>query len=249
MDMNKKPSLVLATASLMPTVTDKFLKTIIRYNDSNISRLVSKRVCVYVDSATKALRLDSCGMQYSLFNQNVRTAIKRRVEKCLNVRSIDMSDWYLSWFAPLVYTPIPEFLEEIVAVAPEIVTIQSSQISNWLLTTALGTKLFMQYEPDAALTVTDVLGIVCFCLMTQDEATLERFYPVRMYDDLNATFSSIFVSSKSTVSDDQVLACLHYTDCASRLVSLQRNKNSDVWEVTDIGRLTYWGSVACNLCN
>ena len=86
-----------------------------------------------------------------------------------------MSDWYLSWLTPLVYTPIPEFLEEIVAVASDVVKIQSTQISNWLLTTALGTKLFMKYEPHAALTVTDVLGIVCFCLITQDEATLERF--------------------------------------------------------------------------
>ena len=173
--MNKKPTLVLATASLMSTVTDRFLKSINWYNDSNVRRLVSKRVCVYVDSTTEALRLYSGGMHHSLFNQNVRTAIKRRVEKCLNLRTIDMSDWYLSWLTPLVYTPIPEFLEEIVSVAPDAVKIQSTQRSNWLLTTALGTKLFMKYEPHAALTVTDVLGIVCFCLITQDEATVERF--------------------------------------------------------------------------
>ena len=248
MDMNKKNNLILATASLKSIVTDKFMSTIIRYNDSNVSRLVSKRVCVYVDTTTEALKLHSCGMQYSLFNPNVRIAIIRRVEKCPNVRSIDMSDWYLSWLSSLVYSPIPEFLETILAVAPNVVNIQSSQISNWLFTTALGAKLFMNYEPHPALTVTDVLEIVSFCLMTQDEGTLERFYHVSMYD-LNPTASAIFVSSKSNVSDDEVIACLHYTDCASRVVTLKKNQSSEVWEVNNIGRLTYWGSVVCSFCN
>ena len=246
MDINKKPNLVLATASLMSTVTDKFLRNIIQYNDSNISRLVSKQVCLYVDCTTEALRLD-CGFQNNMFNRNVRTAIKQRVEKCVNLRTIDMSNFYLQWLTSLVYSPIPEFLEEIVAVAPNVVKIQSNEIPNWFLTTALGTKLFMQYEPHAALTVTDVIEIVCFCLMTGDEATLERFYAVTMYD-INPTASAVFMSSKRNVSDDEVVACLHYTDGASRRVNLNKNQSSDVWEVNDIGRLTYWGSVGCTFC-
>jgi hypothetical protein len=68
----------------------------------------------------------------------------------------------------------------------------------------------MTYEPNAALTVPDVLEIVCFCMMTLDEATLERFYPFRLYD-LNQTLAHVFVSSQCNVSDDQVQACLHYT--------------------------------------
>ena len=168
--------------------------------------------------------------------------------KCPNLQTIDLSDFFLPSYAPITYTSLPEFLEDLVAVAPDVMKIESEKIPNWLLTTALGKKLFMTYEPNAALTVTDVLEIVSFCLMTQDEGTLERFYHVSMYD-LNPTASAIFVSSKSNVSDDEVIACLHYTDCASRVVTLKKNQSSEVWEVNNIGRLTYWGSVVCSFCN
>ena len=70
MDINKKPNLVLATASLMPTVTEKLFKRIISYNNSNVSWLVSKQVCYDADAVTEALKLDTCGiMNYSIFCQ------------------------------------------------------------------------------------------------------------------------------------------------------------------------------------
>ena len=107
--------------------------------------------------------------------------------------------------------------------------IETCQISNWLLTTALGRHLFMKYEPNAALTVLDVLNILCFCLMTLDVTMLKHFYDWKLYD-LNWN-SSVIVSSQVHVCDDKVQACLHCFDGSSRPVILEKNKNSHIWEV------------------
>jgi hypothetical protein len=49
-----------------------------------------------------------------------------------------LSDFFLPWYAPITYTFLPEFLEDLVAVAPDVMKIESSKIPNGLLTTALG---------------------------------------------------------------------------------------------------------------
>ena len=105
----------------------------------------------------------------------------------------------------------------------------------------------MKYEPNAALTVLDVLNILCFCLMTLNVTTLKRFYDRKLHD-LNS-YSSVIVSSQVHVCDDTVQACLHCFDRSNHLVILEKNKNSHIWGVIDIGRLTSWNSELCNICN
>jgi hypothetical protein len=126
----------------MRTVTDKFFKRIISYNDSNVSRLVCKEVCEYVDAGTEALKLDSCSiLDNSIFRKRIHAAIKRRVVKCMNLSTIDVSS-YMSLHTPTMFTKLSKLFEELFAVAPHIAKIETCQISNWLLTTALGRHLF-----------------------------------------------------------------------------------------------------------
>ena len=113
--------------------------------------------------------------------------------------------------------------------------------------TSLGTKLYMKCEPNAALTVTDVLKILCFCFMTLDVTTLKHFFD-RKLNDLDWYFS-VFVSSQVHVCNDKVEACIHCSDRSSCLVVLDKNNNNHIWEVVDIGRLTSCDSELCSICN
>ena len=154
----------------------------------------------------------------------------------------------MSWGYPDCFLPF-NYMRELVENAPQLIQVSSQHVSNWMVSTALGTKLYSEYEPHIELTVPDVLEIVCLSLMALDPETLHRFCPSGVNDMATVRFS-VFTSSFFNRSDDTAEACLHYTDFACRRVVLVKNA-SDLWEVTNIGLLTEWTapSAICPYCS
>ena len=155
-------------------------------------------------------------------------AVKRRLLRCPNVTSL-----HLSWDSPYCYDShhVP-VMSELLQMAPRVVQISSDTVSNWMVTTAVGTKLYNQYTPSEALSTNDVLEIVLRCLVSRDAQTLSLFCAI-VPSDLQITHGSIFISSNQSVDDITVKGCYHFTNCGSREVQLQLKNN--FWVVSVLG--------------
>ena len=234
--VKRSKSLVLATATVLPI-------DVVRYNNPLISRLLNKGFCRFIDENTTNITLKSIAVMNCSWDENIRAAIKRRVVKCVNLQSIDMS------LATSFVCLCPfQFMKELVSICPTLWKIQSNAVSNWLVSTTVGTRLFMTFEPHASLMPTEVLQILCLCIMAVDFTTLNRFYS-RPLDDLIPNRFLLHVSQLSYVHDDTVQSCLHYTDGASRCVTLKRNKMNDIWEVVSITEREMWTRIGvCDYC-
>ena len=211
------------------------------FNDKNVSRLISKRFCEWVDSDTVSLMVRSIAV-LKCFSRSVDicTSIKRRASKCLNLRSLIMlheeSFMYLTCF---------DFMKDLLAVSPGLVKLQSNA-SNWLVETSIGTRLFNSYVPDSSLTVDNILEILVLSLMAEDVNTLSTFYPLTL-NDLEVDGSLISVKSQLRVSEDYVRCCLHYTDRSNRPITLKRDKDSNIWHVEHIGLKVSLNCVICTV--
>ena len=234
-----KQALVLATPSVNVSSCDQFLRNIILFNDKNVSRLISKRFCKWVDSETSSLTVRSISVLKCFRSADIKACIKRRVTKCFNLRSFrtlhEEHFLYLTCF---------DFLKELFHVSPGLSKIQSNTVSNWLVSTSTGMNLFNSYQPDASLTVDNILEILVLSLMAEDVNTLSRFYHMAL-DDLETDGSLIRVQSKLYLNEDNVRCCLHYTDRCNRPVTLKRDTSSGVWEIIHIGVKV---SVQCVVC-
>ena len=126
MSKNKRQKLVLATASVTVTFCDKFLRNITLFNDKNISQLVCKRFCEWIDTETISLNVRCFAILKCFRSEDIRTSIKRRVGKCLNLRSFIMMHEEV-----FIYLTCFDFLKELLIVSPGLLKLQSSHVSNW----------------------------------------------------------------------------------------------------------------------
>ena len=126
--MNKRPNLALACASsLMAQVSEhKFLRQIALYNDRNSSRLINKRFCEWVDAETVPLTVRSISILKCFRSEDIRTSIKRRATKCLNLRS-----FFMMHEDVFIYLTSFDFLKELLMVSPGLLKIQSSHVFKW----------------------------------------------------------------------------------------------------------------------
>ena len=242
MSSNKRQNLVLAPSSISNLSLNKCFRTIILFNDKNISRSISKACCEWVDAETVSLTVRSIAILKCFRSDDIRTIIKRRAGKCVNLRSFVMIHEEV-----FIYLTCFDFLKDLLITSPGILKLQSSHVSNWLVTTSTGTNLFNSYVPHSSLTVDNVVDILVLSLMAEDVNTLHKFYSIEL-DDLVTDGHFISLKSQLRLNQDNVRCCLHYTDGSNRPVTLKKDMHSSVWEVNHIGRKVSVQCVICSVC-
>ena len=143
-------------------------------------------------------------------------------------------------------------MTQLVEVAPRLVKISTDMMMNVMVSTALGIKLYDQYDLDEALTANDVLEIVLRCLVARDAKTLSLFCAIIPFtnvpSDLYMTQGFVCISSIKFLDGITVRACYHSINCGSHAVQLCLNKNN-VWVLTYLGEIFYFEGLKCIHCN
>ena len=169
-------------------------------------------------------------------------AVNRRMLRCSNLSSID-----LSWDLPDCFESHHLSVINQLQLLPRIVEISTDVVSNWMVTTSLGTKLYNTYSVSEALGINDVLEIVLRCLVARDSSTLTRFGAIPSDFLMTSGFLCIIPSSIHFLDGTTAEACLHYYNCGSRQVQLHLN-NNNTWEVAAISEKVDFDGNKCVHC-
>ena len=138
-------------------------------------------------------------------------------------------------------------MSELLEIAPRLVKISMYTMENWIVSTALGTKLYNRYKMDEALTANDVLQIVLRCLVSYDAQTLQLFCAI-IPSDFLLTYGFTCICSFSFVDSKKARACFHYIHGLSREVELCQN-NNNMWRVTCLSESLQYEGLKCMYCN
>ena len=230
MNSSKMQRLVLASPLNIPF---NFIREIISYEEHCISRIVCKRITEFIDASTESLKVVDDSTIRLVHENEMVEAMKRRLLRCSNVTSID-----LSWDLPSGFEVHQvRLMTKLVEVAPRLVKISTDIMMNWMVSTVLGTKVYNQYDLDEALTANDVLEIVLRCLVAHDPKTLSLFCAIVPFtsvpSDIYMTHGFVSISSIHFLDGTTVKACLHYYNSGSREVQL-RLDNDTTWKVASI---------------
>ena len=240
MNSSKMQRLVLASPLNIPF---NFIRVILSYEEQCVSRVICKRMTESIDAGTETLKLlEDASFRVEEYEAEMLQAVKSRLLRCCNVSSIDLS-WDLPHRFEYLHVREMSLLQQIHPFAK----ISSDLMSNWMVTTTLGTKLFNQYAPSEALTANDVLEIGLRCLVSRDVETLSLFCNI-IPSDLFITHGFVFIFSIKHINDATVKACYHYMNCGSREVELCRNDNN-VWVVKQISEKTDYEDLECIYCH
>ena len=221
----------------------KFFRIIIMYVQQDVSRVICKDVRDFIDKGTQRLKLVEDASLRLAYEQQMLQAVNRRMIRCSNLSSIDLS-WDLPDCFESHHLPVISQLQ----LSPRVVQISTDMMSNWMVTTSLGTKVYNTYSLSEALSISDVLEIVLRCLVARDSSTLTRFGAVPSDFLMTAGFICIVPSSIHFLDGTTVEACLHYYNCGSRKVQLRFN-NNNTWEVFFISEKVDFDIFQCVNCN
>ena len=244
MNSSKMQRLVLASPLNIPF---NFIREIISYEEHCISRIVCKRITEFIDASTESLKVVDDSTIRLVHETEMVEAMKRRLLRCSNVTSIDMS-----WDLPSAFDVHEvRLMTQLVQVAPRLVKISTDMMMNWMVPTALGTKVYNQYDLDEALTANDVLEIVLRCLVAHDPKTLSLFCSIVPFtsvpSDIYMPHGFVSIASIHFLDDTTVRACYHYINCGSRAVQLRVNIYN-MWVVTSLGEKVDFQGLKCIHC-
>ena len=163
----KQPRLVLAGASIQ-VVPEKYLREIIAFVGP-VQRDLCKRITSILDADKTVLTVKEESVLEIGVNStrvghlySIQNAVKSYVSKCINLRVIKLV--YKS--AIMLFGPsLSNFMEELIVLAPKLIQIQTMETDNWFVQTNIGNQFYRKYTPDIALSVMDVMQIVCRSLM------------------------------------------------------------------------------------
>ena len=240
MNSSKMQRLQLASSV---NISFNFFRVIISYEEHCISRLISKQITEFIDASTESLKLVDDSTLRLMHEEEMLQAVKRRLLRCVNVTSMD-----LSWDLPYGFESRQvKVMTQLVQIAPRLVQLSTDMMTNWMVSTALGTKLYNMYSASEALGINDVLEIVLRCLVARDSNTLSRFGAIPSDLFMTSGFLSVIPSSIHFVNDTTAEACLHYYNCGSRQVQLHLN-NNNTWEVAAISEKVDFDGNKCVHC-
>ena len=239
MNTTKNQRLQLA----LPTIcVPKFFCKIVVYVEHDVSRVISKDVRDLIDQGTQRLKVVEDPCLRLAYERQMLQAVNRRILRCSNLSSID-----LSWDLPDCFESHHLSVINQLQLSPRIVEISTDVVSNWMVTTSIGTRLYNTYSVSEALGINDVLEIVLRCLVARDSTTLTRFGAIPSDLLMTSGFICIVPSSIHFLDGTTVQACLHYYNSGSREVQLHLDDNT--WKVASISDKVDFDGHECIYCN
>ena len=251
----KQPRLVLAGASIQ-VVPEKYLREIIAFVGP-VQRDLCKRITSILDANKTVLTVKEESVLEIGINStrvghlySIQNAVRSYVSKCINLQVIKLV--YES--AIMLFGPsLSNFMEELIVLAPKLIQIQTMETDNWFVQTNIGNQFYRKYSPDIALSVMDVMQIVCRSLMASDINTLIRFGMTQTLNDLNETYGIVRISDVMEHFPEMrmIKACVHFHNYDQNLsgvrrVALKQNKTG-VWSVFMIGTFVVFRK-KCYVC-
>jgi hypothetical protein len=224
----------------LPTISiPKFFCKIIVYVEHHVSQVICKEVTDFIDSATERLKLVDNSSLRRAYEERMVETVNSRILRCVNLSSID-----LSWDLPYCFECHHFRVLNQLQISPRIVEISTDIISNWMVSTSLGTKLYNTYSLSEALSINDVLEIVLRCIVARDCSTLSRFGATPSDLLMTSGFVCIVPSSIHFLDGTTVESCLHSYNGGSRQVQLRLN-NNNTWEVSSISEKVDFDGLEC----